>query len=140
MNPYNNNQYVQQMMGQMAQPQQPIPMPLPRIEEKIISYNGIESPEQLSALPPVPNTIYLGVNLKTGKIFMRRMNNDGLMEVKTFSVTTEQTKKTDNAEILDRLTKIEAKQDDVQKIKEYLTKLEKKMGAKHESNDFNFDQ
>ena len=131
----------QQMMPQMMQqPQQMQPLPLPRIEEKIISYNGIETPEQLSTLPPMPNTIYLGINIKDGKIFMRRMNNDGLMEIKTFSVATEQTKKTDSAEILDRLSKIESKQNDIQAIKEYLTKLEKKIGAKHESNDFNFDK
>lgn len=140
MNPY-NNQYVQQMMQQMAQQPQQIPVPVPRIEERIISYPNIESPEQLSTLPPIPNTIYLGVNLKDGKIFMRRMNNDGLVDVKTFSVTTEQTKKTDVGEILDRLTKIESNQSNIQMIAERMAKLEKKIGGKHEStNDFNFNE
>ena len=37
------------------------------------------------------------------------MNNDGLMEVKTFSLVTEQTKKTDTQEILDRISNIERK-------------------------------
>ena len=157
MNPY-TNQYMQQMMQQMAQNPQQMPVPLQRIEERIISYNNIESPEQLSTLPPVPNTIYLGVNLRDGKIFMRRMNNDGLVDVKTFSVTTEHTKKTDVGEILDRLSKIESNQSNVQTIMEHISKLEsaqtniqaiadrmakleKKIGGKHEStNDFNFDQ
>lgn len=157
MNPY-NNQYMQQMMQQMATPPQQMPAPLPRIEERIIPYNGIETPEQLSTLPPIPNTIYLGVNLRDGKIFMRRMNNDGLVDVKTFSVTTEHTKKTDVGEILDRLSKIESNQSNVQSIMEHISKLEsaqtniqaiadrmakleKKIGGKHEStNDFNFDQ
>lgn len=137
MNPnmYNNN-YMQQMLQQP----QPQPMPLQRVEEKIVPYNYIESPEQLSSLPPVPNTVYLGLNLKDGKIFVRRMNNDGLMEVKTFSVVTEQTKKTEMQEILDRISKIESKQLDVQSIMDHLTKLEKKIGVRHESNDFNFDK
>ncbi len=158
MNPYSTNQYVQQMMQQMAQQPQSVPMPLQHVKEQIISYPGIDSPEQLSTLPPVPNTIYLGLNLRDGKIYMRRMNNDGLMDVKTFSVTTEQTKKTDNAEILDRLTKIESNQIDIQSIMDQISKLkssqtniqaiadrmaklEKKIGGKHEStNDFNFDE
>lgn len=158
MNPYSTNQYVQQMMQQMAQQPQSVPMPLQPVKEQIISYPGIDSPEQLSTLPPVPNTIYLGVNLKDGKIYMRRMNNDGLMDVKTFSVTTEQTKKTDVGEILDRLTKIESNQIDTQSIMDHISKLEshqsdvraiadrmakleKKIGGKHEStNDFNFDE
>ena len=137
----NPNMYNNQYMQQMAQQVQQMPVPMPRIEERIISYPNIESLEQLSGLPPIPNTIYLGVNLKDGKIFMRRMNNDGLVEVKTFSVTTEQTKKTDVQEILDRLSKIESKQPDIQGIMDHISKLEKKIGGRREStNDFNFTE
>ena len=57
----------------------------------------------------MPNVIYLGINIKDGKIFMRRMNNDGLMEMKTYSVIGEHTKKTDTQEILSRISKIEKK-------------------------------
>lgn len=98
MNPnmYNNYPYPQQM------PQ------IQHIEPKILSYT-VDSVEQLSTLPPMPNTIYLGLARDGSKIFQRRMNNDGLMEIKTFSLVVEQTKKTDMQEILDRISEIEKK-------------------------------
>lgn len=98
MNPYNYNpQYMQ-----------PIPTLPQHIEPRILSYT-VDSVEQLSSLPPTPNTIYLGITRDGSKIFQRRMNNDGLMEVKTFSLVVEQTKKTEMQEILDRISNIEKK-------------------------------
>ena len=96
MNPY-NYPYMQQMQS------------LPQhFEPKIIPYT-VDSIEQLSTLPPMPNTIYLGISRDGTKVFLRRMNNDGLMEVKTYSLVVEQTKKTDTQEILDRIASIERK-------------------------------
>lgn len=95
MNPYNNYPYIQQT-----------PMMPQHLEPKIMSYT-VDSVEQLATLPPIPNTIYLGISRDGGKIFQRRMNNDGLMEVKTYSLVIEQTKKTDTQEILDRIASIE---------------------------------
>jgi len=99
MNPnmYNNYPYPQQ-----------IPQIPQHIEPKILSYT-VDSVEQLATLPPMPNTIYLGLARDGSKIFQRRMNNDGLMEIKTFSLVVEQTKKTDMQEILDRISEIEKK-------------------------------
>ena len=97
MNPYNTYPYMQQA-----------PVLPQHLEPKIISYT-VDSAEQLSALPPMPNTIYLGISRDSSKIFQRRMNNDGLMEVKTYSLVVEQTKKTDAQEILDRIANIEKK-------------------------------
>lgn len=98
MNPnmYNNYPYPQQI------PQ------IQHVEPRILSYT-VDSVEQLSTLPPMPNTIYLGLARDGSKIFQRRMNNDGLMEIKTFSLVVEQTKKTDMQEILDRISEIEKK-------------------------------
>ena len=76
MNPYNNYPYPQQ-----------IPQIPQHIEPKILSYT-VDSVEQLATLPPMPNTIYLGIARDGSKIFQRRMNNDGLMEIKTFSLAT----------------------------------------------------
>ena len=96
MNPYNYS----------FMPQQPV---LPQhLEPKIVSYT-VDSAEQLATLPPIPNTVYIGVSRDGTKIFQRRMNNDGLMEVKTYSLAVEQTKKTDTQEILDRIANIERK-------------------------------
>ena len=100
MNPYYVPPYNQQWQTIQQLPQQ--------VETKVMSY-FVDTAEQLSTINPMPNVLYLGINLKAGKIFMRRMNNDGLMEVKTYSVIGEQTKKTDSQEILSRLAKIEKK-------------------------------
>lgn len=101
MNPYNNYYtppYMQQPVQQLTQ----------HVEPKVIPYI-VDSVEQLYALQPMPNTVYLGIARDGSKMFQRRMNNDGLMEVKTFSLADEQTKKTDMREILDRLSNIEKK-------------------------------
>jgi len=108
MNPYYTPPYIQQ-----AQPIQPLPQ---HVEPRVVSY-FVDTAEQLSTINPMPNIIYLGLNTRDGKIFMRRMNNDGLMEVKTYSLVNEATKKTDTQEILSRLAAIE-----------------KKMGVVNESN------
>jgi hypothetical protein len=94
----------------MQQPQaQPIQqLPQQHMEQRVVSY-FVDSAEQLSTLNPMPNIIYLGINNRDGKIFMRRMNNDGLVELKTFSLQLDQTKKTDSQEILSRLEAIEKK-------------------------------
>lgn len=92
MNPY--NYYMQQ--------------PMQHIEPKVIPYI-VDSVEQLYTLQPMPNVVYLGIARDGSKIFQRNMNNDGLMEVKTFSLANEQTKKTDAQEILGRLANIEKK-------------------------------
>ena len=97
MNPY-NYPYMQQQMPQLPH----------SLEPKIVTYT-VDSAEQLATLPPMPNTVYLGISRDGGKIFQRRMNNDGLMEVKTYSLVVEQTKKTDTQEILDRIVNIERK-------------------------------
>lgn len=104
MNPYNYyNPYMQQPQAQPIQQ-----LPQQHTEAKVISY-FVDKAEQLATINPMPGVIYLGINTKDDKIFLRRMNNDGLMEVKAYSLVTEQTKKTDMQEVLDRLFNIERK-------------------------------
>lgn len=108
MNPY----YMQMMQQAGQQPQHGMPLQnipqQPVIRPTVIPYN-VETAEQMSAIIPMPNTIYLGVNDKDGKIFIKRMNNDGLTEVQTYMLAVEQTKKTDTQEILERIANIENK-------------------------------
>jgi len=99
MNPY-NNYYTPSYMQAPALPQ--------HVEPKILSYT-VDLIEQLSTLPPMPNAIYIGLSRDGTKIFQRRMNNDGLMESKTYSLVMEQTKKTETQEILERIANIEKK-------------------------------
>jgi hypothetical protein len=103
---------------------QQMPQMPQHLEPKIMAY-PVDSVEQLATLPPMPNTIYLGISRDGTKIFQKRMNNDGLMEVKTYSLAVEQTKKTDTQEILDRIANIEKKLN---------------IGVVNESNDTNVAQ
>lgn len=107
MNPY----YMQMMQQAGQQPQGMAIQNLPQqqtVKPTVVPYN-VETVEQMSAIVPMPNTIYLGLNDKDGKIFVKRMNNDGLTEVRTYTQIGEQTKKTDTQEILERLVNIEKK-------------------------------
>lgn len=107
MNPY----YMQNYMPPVQQPQGMAIQNLPHqqtVKPTVVPYN-VETAEQMSAINPMPNTIYLGLNDKEGKIFVKRMNNDGLTEVRTYVQIGEQTKKTDTQEILERLANIEKK-------------------------------
>lgn len=97
MNPY-NNYYNPPYMQQ----------PVQHLEPRVLPYI-VDSVDQLSSFQPAPNTIYVGVARDGTKVFQRRMNNDGLMETKTYSLINEQTKKTDIQEVLDRLSNIEKK-------------------------------
>lgn len=103
MNPYYTPPYMQQPQAQPIQQ-----LPQQHMEQRVVSY-FVDTAEQLSTVTPMPNIIYLGINTRDQKIFVRRMNNDGLMEIKTYSVVGEQTKKTDTQEILSRLEAIEKK-------------------------------
>ena len=108
MNPY----YMQMMQQAGQQPQHGMPLQnIPQqsvIRPTVIPYN-VETAEQMSAIIPMPNTIYLGINDKERKIFIKRMNNDGLTDVQTYILAGEQTKKTDTQEILERIANIENK-------------------------------
>lgn len=103
MNPYYTPPYMQQPQAQPIQQ-----LPQQHMEQRVVSY-FVDNAEQLSTINPMPNIIYLGINTHDQKIFVRRMNNDGLMEVRTYSVVNEQTKRTDSQEILSRLEAIEKK-------------------------------
>lgn len=101
-----NQYYMPPYMQQQPQPIQQLPQQ--HMEQRVVSY-FVDNAEQLSTITPMPNIIYLGINIKDGHIFLRRMNNDGLTEVKTFSLVNEKTRKTDTQEILDRIANIERK-------------------------------
>ena len=101
MNPY----YTPPYMQQPTQPIQPLPQ---HVEPRVMAY-FVDTAEPLSGITPMPNTLYLGISHDGTKVFQRRMNNDGLLETKTYSLLSDQTKKTDSQEILSRLAAIEKK-------------------------------
>lgn len=73
----------------------------------------VNSPSDLNGINVMPNTFYLGINSDRNEIYMRCMNNDGLIDVKTYSLHSEKKEKTDFQAIFDRLDSIEKKISDI---------------------------
>lgn len=67
----------------------------------------VKSPNDLNGINVMPNTFYLGINTDANEIYLRRMNNDGLVDIKTYSLHSETKEKTDIQALLDRLDNIE---------------------------------
>lgn len=112
MNMQNFRQPQQQPQGQTIQPL------TQQVSQQIFTY-FVKSAEQLNTIQPAPNTIYLGFNEDKDQIYIRRMNNDGITEVKTYTLAGEQKKKNDLQIILE----------EIHGIKKHL-----KIGKQNESN------
>lgn len=69
----------------------------------------VKSPNDLNGINVMPNTFYLGINTDANEIYLRRMNNDGLVDIKTYSLHSEKKEKNDFQALLDRLDSIEKK-------------------------------
>ena len=93
------------MQSGFRQPQQPgqtIQNLSQTSQQQIYTY-FVKTAEQMNTIQPMPNTIYLGINTDADLIFVKRMNNDGVTEVKTYSLAGEQKKKTDLQVVLEEL-------------------------------------
>lgn len=108
MNPYfdynvpHGNPYMQSGFRQPQQPGQTIQNLSQTSQQQIYTY-FVKTAEQMNTIQPMPNTIYLGINTDADLIFVKRMNNDGVTEVKTYSLAGEQKKKTDLQVVLEEL-------------------------------------
>ena len=69
----------------------------------------VKSPNDLNGINVMPNTFYLGINTDSNEIYVRKMNNDGLVDIKTYTLQSEKKEKTDFQAIFDRLDGIEKK-------------------------------
>lgn len=69
----------------------------------------VRSSNDLNGINVMPNTFYVGINSDKNEIYVRRMNNDGLVDVKTYSLQSEKKEKTEFQAVFDRLDEIEKK-------------------------------
>ena len=69
----------------------------------------VKSPNDLVRSDIMPNVFYLGINRDNKEIYVRRMNNDGNIEVETYQLAGGKEEKTDLKIIADRLDIIEKK-------------------------------
>lgn len=85
----------------------------------------VRSPNDLSTVNVMPNFYYLGINPDANEIYVKRMNNDGLIEMKTYSLQSEKKEKTEFQEVFDRLDGIEKKLSELSVPRQTLTLKEK---------------
>lgn len=69
----------------------------------------VRTPNDLVRSDIMPNIFYLGINRDNKEIYVRRMNNDGNIEVETYQLSSGVEEKTDLKLIVERLDKIEKK-------------------------------
>lgn len=69
----------------------------------------VKSPEELAGLNVMPNVFYLGINRDKKEVYIRRMNNDGNIEVENYSLATGKEEKTDIKKILEEIELIKKK-------------------------------
>lgn len=69
----------------------------------------VKSPTDLVRSDIMPNIFYLGINRDSKEIYVRRMNNDGNIEVETYQLSNGKEEKTDLKLIAERLDVIEKK-------------------------------
>lgn len=88
--------------------QQPIQNVTQQVQSQASCY-FVKSPEELAGLNVMPNVFYLGINRDKKEVYIRRMNNDGNIEVENYSLATGKEEKTDLKKILDEIELIKKK-------------------------------
>lgn len=67
----------------------------------------VRTPEELAGLNVMPGVFYLGINRDNKEVYIRRMNNDGNIELEQYVLSAGRKEKTDIKAILERLESIE---------------------------------
>lgn len=87
-----------QTIQNVAQPVQP----------QLYSY-FVKQAADLATPNIMPNTLYLGINSGQKEIYIRKMNNDGNIELETYTLSSGTKEKSELQAIADRLDSIERK-------------------------------
>lgn len=67
----------------------------------------VKSPADLAGVNVMPNVFYVGLSPDNKEIYVRKMNNDGNIELETYALKAEQKQKTELQTIAERLEAIE---------------------------------
>lgn len=102
---YPQNNYMQQMQMQQPQTIQNVAQPP---QPQLYSY-FVKQATDLATPNIMPNTLYLGINRDAKEIYIRRMNNDGNIELETYALSSGKKEKSELQVIVERLDSIEQK-------------------------------
>lgn len=110
------NGYMPQQRGYYPQNNYQMPVQQPQtiqnasqsIQPQLYSY-FVKQAADLATPNIMPNTLYLGINTENKEIYIRRMNNDGNIELETYALTAGKKEKSELQAIVERLDSIEQK-------------------------------
>lgn len=113
MYPYRPNNYAQRLNAleqQYYQPWQGQPIQnLNQTMQPQASCYFVSSPEELNGIGIMPNNVYLGINQNTKEIYVRRMDNNGITQLETYTMSANVEQKNEYRLILEQLASINEK-------------------------------
>lgn len=116
-----NQQYFNPYFNSMDQARpQPIQNFSRQIPPQAYCY-FVKSAADLAGVNIMPNTFYMGINQDNKEVYLKKMNNDGNIEVETYSLLSEKKEKTDLQSIAERLESIEKTLSELPKQRPTLT-------------------
>lgn len=110
------NGYIPPQRGYYPQNNFNMPMQQPQtiqnvaqpVQPQLYSY-FVKQAADLATPNIMPNTLYLGINSGQKEIYIRKMNNDGNIELETYTLSSGKKEKSELQAIADRLDSIERK-------------------------------
>lgn len=110
------NGYIPPQRGYYPQNNFNMPMQQPQtiqnvaqpVQPQLYSY-FVKQAADLATPNIMPNTLYLGINSGQKEIYIRKMNNDGNIELETYTLSSGKKEKTELQAIVERLDSIEKK-------------------------------
>ena len=114
---YPQNNYMQQIPAQQPQTIQNVAQ---SIQPQLYSY-FVKQAADLVTPNIMPNTLYLGINSGNKEIYIRKMNNDGNIELETYVLQSGTKEKSELQAIVERLDSIEKKLAEIPAQRQTLT-------------------
>lgn len=97
---------LEQQYYQQQQPQ-PIQNMVPTQPQATCYF--VTAPEDMNKINVMPDTVYLGINQKDKELYIRQLNNNGIVEFETYTKSAAVEEKNDYKLILEQLTEINEK-------------------------------
>ena len=69
----------------------------------------VSTPKDMEKIQPTLNVMYVGINRDKNEVYLRQMNNAGLIDFSTYTLKTGEQEKNDFVKIMERLDKIEGR-------------------------------
>lgn len=104
-----NNGYNPQTYGGYNQPTTQTIQQITQNTQKQASCYFVKTPEELAGVNIMPNIFYLGINRENKEIYLRRMNNDGNIEVEKYTLSSGVKEKSEMQTIIDGIKNLENK-------------------------------